>query len=242
MKKLPAQPVQGLIDGLAVLQELSSRRGETSCTDLSRCLDMELTRVNRILKTLDYLGLARRTKNRRYCPGPGMHVLAIQSLLGSGLLSLSLPELRSLRRFGHTVALGVLWRDTVSYLYHHNKGMSDDEALGRLSLFPATRSSVGMALLADKPWEEVAQLYDGATEIPGFPKGLTSLEKTLAETRERGWGSVTGEDGIVSLAVTIGSPAFAAIALSGKIAPDDIARHVAELRSVAERIEAGLER
>ena len=56
---------------------------------------------------------------RRYAPGPGLHVLAAMSLRGSRLLTRALPHLRDLMAAEPEcrIALGVLWRSHVCYLF-----------------------------------------------------------------------------------------------------------------------------
>jgi len=239
MKKLPAQPVNGLIDGLEVLQELAVSRGPVSCKALSEKLNIELTRMNRILKTLDYLGIAYRTQDRKYKSGPGIHVLAIQSMLGSGLLSKALPVLESLQKYGHIVALGVLWKDTVSYLYHHEPGTSSYEAIGRLSLYPATQSSIGMALLSEKENDEIEELYSGKI-IPGYTapyKNIKALIEEIEEIRQQGYAVLTSK-GVNSIAVKLGNPAYASIAISGKINPNEVKKYVSILNEASGKIHA----
>lgn len=237
MKKLPAQPVNGLIDGLEVLQELAVSRSPVSCKALSEKLNIELTRMNRILKTLDYLGIAYRTQDRKYKSGPGIHVLAIQSMLGSGLLTKALPVLERLQKYGHIVALGVLWKDTVSYLYHHEPGASSYDAIGRLSLYPATQSSIGMALLSEKENDEIKELYNGKI-IPGYRtdyKNINELMDDIDKIRHQEYAALT-KKGVISIAVKLGSPAYAAIALSGKIKTNEVTEYVSILSEAAEKI------
>jgi DNA-binding IclR family transcriptional regulator len=119
---LPAQPNQSLIDGLSCLQALASAGKPVGSRQMARELKLEATRVNRLLKTLAHLGIAQQTPDKQYIPGPAMHVLAAQAMFGSGLLHRALEPLESLRRFKLAVAMGVLWRDHVSYLYHGGPG------------------------------------------------------------------------------------------------------------------------
>ncbi|RRQ95553.1 transcriptional regulator, partial [Enterococcus faecalis] len=100
--KINAQPNQSLIDGINTLQALASSPEPIGCRELARQLDSDPTKINRLLTTLAYLGIARQTANRKYTAGPGMHVLAAQSLFASGLIRRALPELEQLRRYGHT--------------------------------------------------------------------------------------------------------------------------------------------
>jgi len=233
---LPAQPNQSLIDGLACLQALASAGRPVGSRQLGRELNLESTRVNRLLKTLAHLGIAQQTADRQYAPGPAMHVLAAQAMFGSGLLQRALGPLESLRRPKLSVAMGVLWRDHVSYLYHAGPSVKPAEALGRVGLFPATRSSIGMMLLSRRPVDEVRALYRGA-EIPNFPDGIESLLRQLAIVRRAGVAIVQPFENQTTrtLAVAIENEP-AAIALSGQIAREDESSLTQALRVAAEQI------
>lgn len=235
--KINAQPNQSLIDGITTLQALASSPEPIGCRELARQLDADPTKINRLLKTLAYLGIARQTANRKYTAGPGMHVLAAQSLFASGLIRRALPELEQLRRFGHTVAMGVLWNDSVSYLFHAPPGIEASRGLGRIGLLPATTSGIGIALLAELEDEEVRDIYAGR-DIPMFPEGIDSLLDKLAEVRTLGYARVHVADErdhhIVS--VSMGDPVHAGIAMSGWIPEGATAPLVEALREAAKRI------
>ena len=234
---LPAQPNQSLIDGLACLQAIAAAASPLGVRELSRQLELEPTRVNRLLKTLAHLGLAEQDQQRKYRTGPGIHVLAAQSLFASGLLHKAADPLEDLRHLGHIVALGVLWRDQVSYLYHAEPGMSSVQAVARTGLFPASSSSIGLALLAHQTDQQVRALYRGGS-IPGLPDGITTLLQELATIRKQGFATPRIDALTLSLGVTIPHPATAAIAISGRIAPKDIAPLVNRLQQAAHLIAA----
>ncbi|MBN1671553.1 MAG: helix-turn-helix domain-containing protein [Kiritimatiellae bacterium] len=224
------------MDGLSVLRALAERPGPVTCTGLSQALGLELTRTNRLLKTLAHLGLAHRTNGRKYAAGPGLHVLAAQSLFGSGLLKHALPHVDALHETGLLAALGVLWEDHVSYLYHRGHYTSLAESIGREPPYPATLSSIGMVLLAELPDAEIKRLYAGK-EIPGYAD-MPTLLRAIAQVRGQGFALV--EVKRPSLAVKLGSPAYAGVALSGRMTPGELPGHVATLRQVADQIEAEL--
>jgi len=232
-----AQPNQSLIDGIVTLQALATAPEPVGCRELARRLDANPTRVNRLLKTLAYMGIVRQTADRKYTAGPGMHVLAAQSLFASGLIRRALPVLESLRRFGHTVAMGVLWNDNVSYLFHAPPGIEAARGLGRIGLLPATTSGIGIVLLAQLPDEEVREIY-GEREIPMFPDGIDSLLDTLAQTRRQGYARVHVADDrdhhIVAMAV--GEPVYTGIAMSGWIPESATAELVEALRQAAQEL------
>lgn len=229
-----AQPNQSLIDGIATLQALASSPEPVGCRELARQLGIEATKVNRLLKTLAYLGIARQTANRKYTAGSGMHVLAAQSLFASGLLRRALPVLEGLRRFGHTVALGVLWGDSVSYLFHAPPGIEASRGLGRIGLLPATTSGIGIVLLSEHDDDDVRSLYAGQ-EIPMFSDGIEQLLEKLARVREDGFARVHVADArdFHIVAVSTGDPAHAGLALSGWIPETATKTLVEELRAAA---------
>lgn len=206
MNKLPAQKVTGLIDGLTVLQELAMAEEAVSGKAVAEKLNLNPVRVNRLLKTLDYLGLAHRSNSRHYSIGPAMHVLAAQSMAASGLLTRALPELQKLSKYNHVVALGVLWKDQVCYLYHNNTPDDISAGLNRIRLLPALESSIGVALLAELDETHLKQSL-GAKYTP-------EVKKMLAKVSQTGFAAVKHPDH-VSLATTIGDPAYAALAISG---------------------------
>lgn len=235
--KINAQPNQSLIDGIITLQALATAPEPIGCRELARQLGFDATKVNRLLKTLAYMGIARQTANRKYTAGPGMHVLAAQSLFASGLIRRALPVLERLRRFGHTVALGVLWNDSVSYLFHAPPGIEASHGLGRIGLLPATTSGIGIALLAELDDAEVRGIY-GDREIPNCPGGIEPLLAKLAEVRRLGYARVHVADDRDHhiVAVSMGDPVHAAIAMSGWIPESGTEAIVAALREAVAEI------
>lgn len=229
---LPAQPNQSLIDGLACLQALASVGQPIGSRQMARELGLEPTRVNRLLKTLAHLGIAQQTADKQYVPGPAMHVLAAQAMFGSGLLRRSLKPLESLSRFRLAVAMGVLWRDHVSYLYHGGPGVTATDAIGRVGLFPATRSSIGMVLLSRKSADDVRGLYANAP-IPNVDS-IDALLAELAEVKRQGFAIVKPypEQMTRTIAVAVeGQPV--AIAMSGTFSDTAIDELATALTAVA---------
>jgi DNA-binding IclR family transcriptional regulator len=198
---------------------------------------MDTTKVNRVLRTLAYLGIARQTANRKYTAGPGMHVLAAQSLFASGLVRRSLPALERLRRFGHTVAMGVLWNDSVSYLYHAPPGIDSAQAVARIGVLPASASGIGLALLARLPDDVLARIYDNR-EIPGYPEGLPALLQRLEEVRRSGYVRfrVSSSEDRHTIAIAVGDPVYAGLGISGWLPEAATPDLVAALQEVAGEI------
>lgn len=230
---LPAQPNQSLIDGLACLGALAGSDQPVGSRDLARQLGLEPTRVNRLLKTLAHLGIAQQTPDRRYQPGPGMHVLSAQALHGSGLLRRALPTLASLHAHDFIVAMGVLWRDKACYLYHASPDMQPNMAIGSQAPYPASRSGIGLALLALEPDDAIRQRMGDRPE--GF-ESIDSLLAAIARVRQDGYAVSQIGPGIRTIAVPLAGSG-AAIALSGDIPDDDIPRLANVLRAAAAHID-----
>lgn len=222
------------MDGLECLGAVASAGRPLGCRELARMLGMEPTRVHRLLKTLSHMGICSQTDLGKYLPGPGMQVLAAQSVFGSGLMKKALPHLVGLRRLRMVSALGVLWRDKVSYFYHNAPGISVENSIGRAGLFPATRSSIGMVLLSRKSDHEIRKTYSGR-DIIGFPGGIGSLLSEIREIRRKGAALVVQDDGALSISVPVGDAHFA-MALSGRMERSVAEEYVAVLKETAEKI------
>ena len=233
---LPVQPNQSLIDGIRCLERVVARGAGVGVRELARDMGLEPTRVHRLLKTLAHLGLTRQEADRKYAVGPAVHVLSSLTLFASGLMHRASGPLEGLRRHGHLVAMGVLWQDHVSYLYHAGPRAAPGEGVGRTALFPASRSSIGRVLLAAQPDAAIRALYRGRP-IEGVEGGIDGLLAALRTVRAEGYAEVTTADGR-SLAVAVEPGPVAAIALAGQWRAAGRAELVQALRQAAEAMRA----
>lgn len=213
MVQQPSQPIAGLVDGIEILQELAASSAPVSSLSLARRLGMHPVRANRLLTTLAWMGIAHRDKSRRYSAGPGMHILATQSLAASGLLQRVIACLDPLLKYPYTVAAGVLWRDMVTFLYHRSP-METPIAGIRQTVIPATMSSVGMALLAHRTDEAILSLYADRDQLPGPNPTTAGLMKAIRGIRRSGL-AVLRYPSHISMAAAVGHPPYAAVAVSG---------------------------
>lgn len=216
---MPAQPNQSLIDGLRVLQTLVSQDRPIGSSDMAAMLGIDVTRASRLLGTLAAVGLARQGKDRKYQPGPGVHILAAQSLQGSHLLASALPHLEVLREEISApklrVALGVLWQRHVCYLFHAWPGLTLSQAIGTHELERAGNSSIGALLLSQMNDENEIALAQAELSGLRHPPPL-ALSEAVAAARRNGYGRIDYASGDVSLAAPVGIPAIAGLAVSGR--------------------------
>lgn len=235
VQKSKSQLNQSLIDGITTLQELALSSVPVGCRELARRLNMDPTRVNRLLLTLEQIGLARKTVKRKYTAGAGMHVLAAQSLFASGLIQHAIKPLEKLKKYGYITALGMLWRDHVSYLYHSLPGMDSTEALGRIGLYPASSGGVGISLLSSLEDEQIREVYQHIEQLPSYPGGIDELLLEIEKTRQQGYAYVKTDDN-TTIAVNVGEPAVCAIGMSGWF-PESVVEELSEaLKEVAKEI------
>jgi DNA-binding IclR family transcriptional regulator len=144
------------------------------------------------------------------------------------LIRRAVPHLETLHRHGLIVAMGVLWREQVCYLYHATPGMTQAEALGRVGLFPATRSGIGMALLARSP-----DLRRFSRELQHDLKIIRGQGYAFVRTGDR-----TSAQRVHSLGVALPGESATAIALSGRINKSQVPPLVEDLHRVADLIAA----
>ena len=190
-----SRPNNSIMNGLACLQALALGKRAVGCRALARDLELDPTVVNRVLGTLALLGLAERTPNRKYRPGPALHVLAVQSMRGSCLLPAVLPQMEAFLDDGYAVSVGVLWRESICFLLHARPGQSLMAGIGTHDLRPATDSSVGIALLALRSKAEWPQGSRGA----------------ILQAERRGYAEIVFPDGQISLGVALNESAGLAI-------------------------------
>lgn len=232
---LPSQPILGLIDGMEVLQLLAASSSEMSGIEIAQTLGIEKTKVNRILKTLAYQGFARTSPSRKYTLGPAIHVLSAQILHGSGLIKSAMKYLEELTQLNVVVAMGVLWRDKVAYTYHWTPGISVTEGIGRMGLFPATQSSIGMQLLSEKDDDTIETIIDTKGVIPGFESSDVFWDN-IKKCRTHNIAQNCFE-GNASIGISLGKPAYAGLALAQHGKNTDLNPYIEKLKTTAELIE-----
>ena len=209
--KPPAQINQSIRDAIECLLEIAAQERPIGSRELARRLGQNHSRINRIISMLSYMGLADQTPDRKYIAGSGLLVLASLSLRGSPLYRCAMPHLEVLGdATGYQVALGLRWRTNVSYLFHGHTQYHAALGIAAEKLYPASESSIGLALLAQLPREEVEQLYHQAAPHRSGTDIMQGLLEQLELVRRQGYAIALNHR---SIAVALGKPAVAGIAL-----------------------------
>jgi DNA-binding IclR family transcriptional regulator len=216
----PAQINQSLRDGIECLLEIASMERPVGSRELARRLDQDHSRVNRIISTLAYMGLADQTPDRKYVPGSGLLVLAALGMRGSPMFRTALPHLEELcTATGYKVALGMRWRTNVCYLYHGDMEHDATLGIGAEGLYPADRSSIGIVLLSQLEDKEISDLYGNSVAgLINFPD-MDQLMASVHQARAVGYAQSRNRR---SIAVALGNPATAGIALYHNPEQDEI--------------------
>ena len=236
---LPKQPNQSVIDGIRCIQGVLSSEAPVGVSELALALDLETTRVHRLLRTLSACGLISRLPSRKYSVGSGLPVLAAQTMHAIGFGSRMLGPLEELHdHFAKAhliVALGALWERSVSYLFHGHSDSPVGKAIAADRVWPASNTGVGIALFSELDDQTVRRLYL-KREVPGHPSGINGLLKVLHRTRRRGYSFVKTATSDTTLAVVVPPEGNLAIGLSGKFDRARIPEYLATLKKTAEII------
>lgn len=230
---MSSQPNQSLIDGIRCLQYLVSSDRAIGCRELARLMDINPTRVNRLLMTMAAIGLTTQDEQRRYLPGPGIHALAAQAIRGSTLFSKALPLLEAHAPKDIVVAMGVLWEDQVIYIFHSRPGSHISQALAGFHMMPASQSVIGLALLAAEDEATLAGRFSA--------EEMMRIAPYLQQQRQQGHVVWPHDDGelAISQPIQFGSHR-AALAFAGMYdyTPEQTASRLADLITLCDRLMA----
>jgi DNA-binding IclR family transcriptional regulator len=206
-----------------ILELFSDRRPALTMGEIAELTELNRATVYRFCQTLLQLGYLEDAGDRRLRPGLKAVSLARAALSSHELPDLALPHLRRLRReTGETVNMALLDGAHVVYV---SRLLSDDLLALRLfvgSRLPAYASSLGRAILAYLPEDEVQELIDQLPLQPLTEYTIVNRAQLLAElqrVRRRGYAInnqefVLGIFGIAAPIFDVSGRPVAAINLS----------------------------
>lgn len=202
-----SQIAQTLDRGLQVLELLAQSGQDMSATEISAGLGLHRTVVHRLLVTLERRELVDRSRSGEYRLAAGL--LRLGEGVRDTLREVSLPFMAQLQELTEeTVHLAVLRGVDVQFLesIESQRQLRVGSRVGRA--LPSYATSVGKAMLAKLPGDELHRLLDGiAWESvgPATLLGPEALLRDLASVRRRGYAvsRQESEAGVGSVGVAV---------------------------------------
>lgn len=246
--------VQSLERGLAVMRVFSGERPRLTLSEVARATGLTRATARRVLLTLETLGYAR-SDGRNFELTPKVLDIGYAYLSSLDLAQIAEAEMeRLVEHTQESCSAAVLDGSEIVYVARMPTKRIMAISLGLGSRLPAFCTSMGRALLADLPEEQVRDLLSGA-ELPSLTaRTITDLDelcKELAAVRAQGWALVDQEleVGLRSVAVPLRNArgcAIAALNVSSNTLRVDLktlrGNFLPALLETAERINARLAR
>ena len=187
-----AHSIQSLARGLQILRCFSSDAPTLSLTDISQQVGLPKATAYRYVSTLKALGyLAQDGKRGTYKLSVKVLDLGFSALNSLSFLSVALPYLEKLaQKSQESASMAVLEESDVIYVARAatKRWMSTNLQIG--SKLPAYCTSMGKALLAYRPFDEVSDLLKNKKLIAHTPYTITDLgrlKEILAKIRKDGY-------------------------------------------------------
>jgi IclR family pca regulon transcriptional regulator len=184
--------IEALERGLNVLSLFSSDSAELTLTEISRSADLNMTTSLRIASTLESAGyLHRDPDTKRYRPSLKVLQLGFSALRSMDLRQTARPHLERLsRETGETVSHAVLDGLEIVYVDRIRNRQIVGVILGMGSRLPAQCTSMGKAMLAYLPEDQLKARLNGAVLEACTGNTIVeidSLQADLAKVRRRGY-------------------------------------------------------
>ena len=177
---------------MSILSLFSYDEPALTLTEIVEATGINKTTVFRIVATLENAGyLVRDADTRRYRPGIKVLQLGFTAISSLDIRQVARPYLEQLsQEVGETVSLSVLDGMEIVYIDRVRNRQIVGVVLGLGSRLPAHCASMGKAMLAYLPPEELRRRLNQADLKPRTPKSLvdwTALEDELARVRQQGF-------------------------------------------------------
>jgi DNA-binding IclR family transcriptional regulator len=216
--QVPPYPVQS-VDHVLQLLMMLKRDGMLRVSDAAAELGVAKSTAHRLISMLRFRGFVEQANDRTYRIGSALADLGGGALSSTtALLGIARPHIARLaEKAGETSSLIIRVGPDIQFI----DSVESKKALRvgtRVGLRLSARRTSGKILLADLPFEEVAQLYP---ELADDPAGLSALKRTLSTTRRQGFSTAfqEGERGVIALGMAVRGVTGAAIAAAAIAVP-----------------------
>lgn len=205
----PAYPIRSVEHALVLLALFSERR-RLSIGAIAKELHVAPSTASRLVAMLEHHGyVSREGDSREYILGARLRAVGLAAVRELDIRPQTRPYLEALSaETGETIQLGILQGQYVIFLDcvegHHHLRVSSRVG----SLLPAHCLSTGKVLLAELPPDDFALLYprERLQQLTPHTIGsVTKLQRTLNDTRKRGYAASFSESeaGLSTVAVGI---------------------------------------
>jgi IclR family pca regulon transcriptional regulator len=254
----PVEPrsefVQSLERGLSVLRAFSAERPSMTLSEVARTTDLTRATARRLLLTFEALGYMR-SDGRSFELTPRVLDLGYAYVSSLKLPDIAQPFMEALsERVHESVSAAVLDDDEIVYVARVPTKRIMTVAIALGSRLPAASTSMGRALLAELPDDELDSFLARTTVTPATDNTLTeptALREAIHDVRRQGYAVVDQELelGVRSASTVLRNRrgcALAAINVSthaGRVSLKELkTAFVPELLATAEAINAQLAR
>jgi len=244
----PADFVEALAKGLAILESFDAAHPEMTLSDIARRVGLTPAAARRSLITLSELGYVGQ-RDKRFHLKPRMLALGSAFYIAARVEELLEPDLRNLvAQFGDASSVGTLDGRDVIYVAHVSVQRARRAAAVVGARYPAHATSMGRVLLAALPPDALADRLDRDELAPLTARTLTdpaALRRELDAVRAQGYATTVDQldYGITALAVPIRDAEGRTIAAlntsgyTGMVTPDAlVAQRLPALRQAASHI------
>lgn len=216
----PQYPIESVDNALRILLFLGEKRS-LRLTEVSEYLSVASSTAHRVLAMLQYRGFVRQSStSRAYEPGPALTEIAFSVLRHTDVREQIRPDLERLcQKHGETVMFSRLDGTMVSFIdaIESDKAVRVASRMGKS--LPAHCSASGKALLSllgDDAIKSLIPNEDLERLTPHTIQTRTALLEELERTRARGYatGQQESEDGVISVAIPLGTRVGARFAVS----------------------------
>ena len=244
----PAEFVEGLAKGLAILECFDASHSEMTLSEVARRVNLTPAAARRSLLTLQALGYVGQ-RAKRFHLRPKVMTLGSAFYFSARIDEFLQPDLRELvERFGDASSVGTLDGGQVTYIAHYSVQRARRAAAVIGARYPAYATSIGRVLLAGLG-DDALEAYLADLE----PEALTARTETdrealraaILKAREDGHATTVDQldYGITALAVPIRDPEGRTVAAlnssgyTGMVSPEGlIAERLPMLHAAASRI------
>jgi IclR family transcriptional regulator, pca regulon regulatory protein len=204
----PAEFVEALAKGLAILECFDAAHAEMTLSDVARRVGLSPAAARRSLITLQALGYVRQ-QGKLFHLRPKIMTLGSAFYYSARVDEVLQPDLRELvEKFGDASSVGTLDGDDVIYIAHVSVQRARRAAAVIGARYPACATSLGRVLLAALPDDALERYLAGVRPAALTSKTITDpaqLRTEILAVREAGYSTTVDQldYGITALAVPI---------------------------------------